>query len=256
MFEDLFLYALSGLGTSLLAFYRGLRSMIVKRRIRDIPVSKIRSAAMGLNEIEGRIVPIKTMKSPLTGKECVYFRLEIEQATDSINPPRILAKNVGMGKACMEMREKFLMRDGTGEILVDLKGAEVDIIPSHSCDSGALPREASKLLRKKDKETGDFLGINSRHNYTEYLIKPGDRLFVLGTISRNPKKSFSPRHTENMMLCKGKNDDMFYVSNEPVKKRLAKLGWKTITGVFGGAALIVVFLVLTIICFLLGITSG
>ena len=54
-------------------FYRGFRLLQRKRLILNTPASKIRSAAMGLVEINGLAVGPYTMLAPITGVPCYYF---------------------------------------------------------------------------------------------------------------------------------------------------------------------------------------
>lgn len=75
--------------------------------------------------------------------------------------------------------------------------------------------------------------------YKEYLIRPKDKIYIMGTAKTNPQFGYSPKHTENIIIRKGENDRIFYISNKSEKRTLSRIGWKTLTGIFGGMALIV-----------------
>ena len=62
-------------------FIWGFLSFRWKRLIENIPTSKIRSIAMGLVEISGRVVKSKNnnLKSPFSQNDCVYYKCTIEE---------------------------------------------------------------------------------------------------------------------------------------------------------------------------------
>ena len=61
-------------------FFGGLTKINRDRLIANMPTSKIRSVAMGLVEIYGKVSKYKdTLTAPLSGKECVYCRLSITE---------------------------------------------------------------------------------------------------------------------------------------------------------------------------------
>ncbi len=105
-----------------LLFVNGFRSVHQKRLIENIPTSKIRGIAMGLVEVKGKAIPAqgKLLKSPFSNSDCVYYEYSIE----SLKPG---SKN-GFGELKSgERREPFYLQDETGTVLVDPKGAEMDI---------------------------------------------------------------------------------------------------------------------------------
>jgi hypothetical protein len=55
-------------------FIHGFRLLGRRRLILDTPVSKIRSASMGMVEISGLAVGPYTMIAPITARPCYYFR--------------------------------------------------------------------------------------------------------------------------------------------------------------------------------------
>ena len=53
--------------------------------VKDIPRSTIRSIAMGLSEIHGRIKAKQTLESPISNVPCVYYKYEIQVYRSSKN---------------------------------------------------------------------------------------------------------------------------------------------------------------------------
>ena len=76
---DILFAAILGMGFGIFSFIVGLRKIFLKRMIENIPTSKARSVAMGLVEVYGEVVPIKTLKSPFSSKDCVYYRYQVEE---------------------------------------------------------------------------------------------------------------------------------------------------------------------------------
>src|SRR5919198_2053383 len=58
----------------LFLFYRGFRLLQRKRLILNTPTSKIRSASLGLVEVNGLAAGPYTMNAPITGVPCFYYR--------------------------------------------------------------------------------------------------------------------------------------------------------------------------------------
>jgi hypothetical protein len=168
-------------------FYRGFRLLQRKRLILDTPASKIRSAAMGLVEINGLAVGPYTMPAPITGVPCYYFRTMAWQWQQR-------GKNSEWVQVADEsLHVPFFLDDNTGRVLVDPQGAEMDIhrdfhdefstaLFSTSLD---LPSNVSSFLARHGISTDRKIKID------EYCIKPKNALFILGTLAQNPGLSVS-----------------------------------------------------------------
>ena len=114
------------------------------------PTSRIASAAQGYVEIVGRGAnpPGFPVVSFLTSLPCLWYRYVIEERTD--NKWKEVSSGRSMGS--------FVINDGSGACLVDPEHAEV------------LPR---------NKE----VWVKDGHRYTEWLILPHDKVYVLGEFS-------------------------------------------------------------------------
>ncbi|MEM7815809.1 MAG: GIDE domain-containing protein [Candidatus Aenigmatarchaeota archaeon] len=228
-----------GIGFGILSFITGLKTLFLKRMIENIPTSKVRSIAMGLVEIYGQVVPIKLLKSPFSGKDCVYYKYKIEEMRGS-------GKNRNWTTVkCEEKCEPFYIKDETGAVLVDCTGANVDINYDSRFESRMgkdPPSQVVSFLKAHKLSHEDFLGINKHMRYTEWFIGPGEKIYILGTATDNPNVKLSSKGTENIIIKRGENEKIFYVSDKSEKEILSSLGWKVIVGVFGGAILTVVCL--------------
>ena len=163
-------------------FYRGFRLLQRKRLILNTPASKIRSASMGLVEINGLATGPYVINSPLKQMSCYYYRSVAWEY-------RQRGKNSEWVKVAEEsLHVPFYMDDGSGKLLVDPTGAEMDL----HCDMNEEYNH-SILMRGPDMP-GPVYGFLSRHGVDstrrikveECCISPKNSLFILGTLSQNP----------------------------------------------------------------------
>jgi hypothetical protein len=116
------LLLMMGFGSGLYWFFDGFRVFRESRVLADMPESRIRSLAMGLVEIHGTASGDETLTSPLSHTPCFLYKIKIERwETDR-------------GRGCWshywtDMRAvKFYVADPTGQVLVDPRGAEYDLM--------------------------------------------------------------------------------------------------------------------------------
>jgi E3 Ubiquitin ligase len=168
-------------------FYRGFRLLQRKRLILNTPASKIRSASMGLVEINGLAVGPYAMLAPITGVPCYYFHTTAWQWQQR-------GKNSQWVKVADEsLHVPFFLDDNTGRVLVDPQGAELDIHRDFHDEFGTslfsssleMPSNIADFLARHGVSTDKKIKIE------EYCIKPKNALFVLGTLAQNPGLSVS-----------------------------------------------------------------
>jgi hypothetical protein len=124
----------------------------------------VRAAALGCVEVSGKAVGPYTLVAPLSGTDCFYYRLAIES-----NPQGDLRNRI------QEMCAPLFLDDGTGTLMIFPHGAEL-LLPSSSdrAEYGKLALVATRY----SMGTPEFA--------QEYCIKPGDTIFVMGTLQENP----------------------------------------------------------------------
>jgi hypothetical protein len=178
--DDGIIIAVIGAFAGVYFFYRGFRLLQRKRLILDTPASKIRSASMGLVEINGLAVGPYTMMAPITGVPCYYFRTAAWQWQQR-------GKNRQWVKVADEsLHVPFFLDDNTGRVLVDPQGAEMDIHRDFHDEFGLfsssleMPSNISSFLARNGVSTDKKIKID------EYCIKPKNALFILGTLAQNP----------------------------------------------------------------------
>ena len=170
-------------------FIYGFRLLQRRRLILDTPFSKIRSAAMGMVEISGLAAGPYTMIAPITARPCYYYRTLVWEWKQR-------GKNREWVKVAGEcMHVPFFVDDNTGRMLVDPRGADLDLhrdFQQEFCDSFFTTKEAAP------DNVRSFLarhGIvtNNKIKVEEFCIKPKNSLFILGTLADNPGLEVSPR---------------------------------------------------------------
>ena len=151
-------------------FLRGFRLLQRKRLIMDVPRSTVRAAALGPVEVAGKAVGPYTLVSPLSQTDCIYFRVVVEA-----NPKGDLNKKT------QELCAPFFLDDGTGKLMIYPEGAELQMQPS-------LARsEYGKLALAVSGHS-----VGAPEFAQEYCIRPGDEIFVLGTLQENPWGKVDP----------------------------------------------------------------
>lgn len=182
------LWLLAGACAGVYLFYRGFGMLQRKRLIMNTPASKIRSAAMGLVEVSGLATGPYTLRAPITGLPCYFYRSAAWQWKQQ-------GKNSQWVKVAEEsMHVPFYLDDNTGRVLVNPQSAELDIHCdfqeqfSQSLFSSGLeiPGNVSTFLSRNGVPSGRKIKVE------EYCIKPKNALFILGTLATNPGIAVKP----------------------------------------------------------------
>ena len=184
-------WATIGAGIGVYLFFRGFRMLQFKRLILNTPLSKVRSASMGLVELSGMAVGPRTIPAGITGDPCYYYRATAWERRQSGNSSEW--KQV----ANESLFVPFFVQDDTGKMLVNAQGADMDVHRNFKDEFGG------SFFSSSDVPMGpaeDFLlryGLSGRHvRVEEYCITPEYPLFVLGTLSENHvrARSLPERH--------------------------------------------------------------
>ena len=233
---DGFIYIIVGFFAGLFFFVKGLGWFKQMRLISDMPTSKVRSIAMGLVEVYGKIVASegRVLKSPFTAKDCVYYKYKIEEYRSNGKSSSWVTVRKG------EMAELFYLKDETGMVLVDPKGANVDIPSDNVINSGIgnSPSQTVLSFLGSQRLSHKSLFFNKRMRYTEYFLAPGDNCYILGTAGDNPfvEDATVQEGMEDVMIRKGQGG-IFYITDKQEKDLLSSLKRKAMLGVIGGPLL-------------------
>jgi hypothetical protein len=164
-------------GAAIYSFYYCFVSWRRNRIVGDTPTSRVRSAAQGYVEFTGRgIMPSNTAnKAPLTGIPCTWWRYKIEQRSGSRSRSWTAVQS-GTSET------PFLLDDGTGQCLIDPRGA--DVFPSANDvwygssdwpDGVRIPGGAGVLGWLLDSVS------TGRYRYTEHRLEEHEQLYAIGS---------------------------------------------------------------------------
>lgn len=167
---DEFVWAcVATLAVALVGLFYGFQQLRRARLILDTPTSRIASAAQGFVELEGEgdWLPGPEIRCPLTGTRCVWWEYRVEQRTRD-------SRNRSHWKTLVHAvsDDLFLMRDASGECIVDPHGAKV---------RPGLRRRWQGLGRRPAQvpEKTPWISFGA-YRYTESLLRIGDPLYALG----------------------------------------------------------------------------
>jgi hypothetical protein len=241
-------------------FIRGFRLLQRHRLIADTPRSTVRAAALGQLEVSGQAVGPYTLVAPLSGTDCLYYRVVVES-----NPQGDLSN-----KKMRELCAPLFLDDGTGVLMIYPAGCELQLRPS--CDRAEYS-ELALAVAGGPGPPPEFV--------QEYCIKPGEQIFVLGYLRENPwaKRNPSAESSELSRIGPGfvsaaeadllrreaypsldptlpagaeiasaaefdlhppvilmKGDGPFVISTESQREIVASLRWKSLLYIWGGPA--------------------
>ncbi len=157
------------------SFWYAFKAWAKNRVIEDTPTSRVRSAAQGYVELTGRaMLPPSPSKGPLTGQPCAWWRYKIEER-------RLSGRSRSWTTLQSDTSDTpFLLDDGTGQCLIDPRGAEV--YPG-ARDVWYGPSEWPEV--RIPDGTG-FFGkladalLTDKYRYTEYRLEPQQPLYAIG----------------------------------------------------------------------------
>jgi hypothetical protein len=170
-----------GLCVGIYLFFQGFRLLQRRHLILNTPVSKVRSASLGMVELNGLAVGPYTMVAPITERPCYYYRALVWEWKQS-------GKNKQWVKVAAEcVHVPFFLDDNTGKVLVDPRGADLDLhcdFQQEFCDSffttkSEAPDNVRSFLTRHGVSTTNKIKVE------EYCIKPKNALFLLGTLDEN-----------------------------------------------------------------------
>jgi hypothetical protein len=161
-----------GIILALLGFWSSFRFLRRARMVEDTPTAKVRSAPQGYVELigTGELVDGQSIVAPLTGQVCTGYRYKIEKRVQSGKSSHW--KTIDKGAS----RQSFLLRDDTGQSLIDPTGAEVTPATKQIW-MGHTERPTNPPRDRKSRRVAFGFG---NYMYTEERMFPGDPLYAIG----------------------------------------------------------------------------
>ncbi len=203
--------ALLGGYSGIFLFLRGFRILQHKRLILNTPLSKIRSASMGLVEVSGMAKGPQTIRAGITGEPCYYYRARAWQESDSGNKgawEQVADETVGI---------PFFVDDGTGKMLVYPQGARLDVHRNFREEYGGSFFASRDLVPESVRKFLGRHGISSTEmiRLEEHCILPGFPLFVFGTLGENPEKNPWPSAPHAGVNPASSHGDVYPIQSQP-----------------------------------------
>jgi len=169
-----FAFGVAGALTGLYLYFKGFEILQRKRWIEDTPITKIAAAAMGPVKVFGKATGPYTLLSPLAGADCYYYRAVAWGGSDAEN-------DQPQGSATEILFAPFFVEDETGRLMVDPRGAAIELPTEYNEQvSGDSMDECSRRFLRRHG-----LSTHSVTTVSEYAIKPGDPILVLGLLEEN-----------------------------------------------------------------------
>jgi hypothetical protein len=158
------------------SFWYACKAWAKNRVIEDTPTSRVRSAAQGYVELGGLgVLPANSSnRAPLTGVPCAWWRYKIEERRSSERSHTWSSVDSGTSI------EPFLLDDGTGQCLIDPRGA--DVFPGVT-DVWYGPDEWPQVRIPDGQGMFAWLVDNfvtDRYRYTEQRLQLHQHVYAIG----------------------------------------------------------------------------
>lgn len=207
--EPIFLgTVIAAIALILAALYFFQRSLRHTRLMEDMPTSRIRSAAQGYVELEGRgkMMAGEPVLAPLSHQACVWWKFRVsERYKDTHGRSHMRTIDSGQSDAL------FLLNDGTGECIVDPDGAEVLHVPKHSWHGSTRMPSAGRMH--------STFSLFAKYRYEEWLIKSGHPVYAIGYFrTQQAAGHFSVQEELNELLREWKQDQQLMLQRFDINK--------------------------------------
>lgn len=156
-------------------FFFAFKYVQSKRIIEDTPTSKIRSAAQGYLELigHGELMKGQPVISPLSGATCTWYQFKVEERRQSGKNSEWVTVRKGISD------ELFLIKDETGQCIIDPEGAHVTVSRKDVWYGGtSSPMGGLTATKKRGFLSG--MMTNNKYRYTEKLLHSGESLYAIG----------------------------------------------------------------------------
>ena len=222
--DDGFAFGILLLVIGLLIFFKSLKNLKMKRLFENVPTSKMRSLAMGLVELKGKIqVEDKILKDPFDDKECVYWRIHIQESVKRGKSRKWVTRHKAKNQV------PFLISDQTGSVLVHLDGANMnDVKRDNRYDlatffSDEIPPNVRDYCRKYNVKLKGWFGGKKRMRFIVTYLEPDDDIYILG--NARPLLKNEQKDSKNITAAIDRsNDGLFIISDKSEKELIDEYG--------------------------------
>jgi hypothetical protein len=159
------------------------RSVVLfKRTVEDVPTSKVKGVFFGLNEVKGFVKSDAPLQTYLTEEPTVWYEWSIsehwkktESYRDKDGNRKTRTKSGWRKVDSGGSSQSFFLKDDTGELLIEPKGAKVDAPSTMS-----LSCSPTDPLYYGKGPSGSIANSTHRRRFSERSLTPNDNLYILG----------------------------------------------------------------------------
>jgi hypothetical protein len=203
-------------GGALLFFSIKARNRL--KLIEAAPLCKADQLITGLAKMRGKVVALDEedlLTSPMTKTVCVYYRFLVEEertrTVTSYQNGRNVTRTERYWHTVVDDVQAVpsAVQDKTGEALVDLTAAELTLeaMQANSGTFNSVPASLERTLQKRYGVSGKGLIFNKSMRYTESVIEPGAKVFVVGDCKIKKSGTASFYKGDNPLLVTDKNEE-------------------------------------------------
>lgn len=201
---------------------QSVKNIKIYNKIKNIKTSNIKNLKINtLSEIKGKIIPPnKLLTSLINSKKCVYYKTTVKKKGNKNRWYTIIDK---------EMTIPFLINDGTGDIAVDPKDADIsnlkykyekiigEWVPKK--DRKEIPEKISRFCILNGISTKGFLGSNRVIRFYETCLMPNEETYALGRVN---KVSSGSNSSNLLKLIRDPIDKVLMISDFSEKELMKK----------------------------------
>lgn len=208
--------------------------------IRNTPTSTIRSVPVGRVEVKGRAHPLRDenlLEAPFTGEPCVVYECKVEEyhSDDDGGDWHTIYSN--------RKAPPFLLRDETGELVVDPADAEWalgDWDYRKELNENESSLRIKEFVKNQLNESSvldvDLLG-GERRRFSENRLHPEDDVYVLGAATPVEDHPQLDANVSDLFLGMDHNTGLFYLSDRSESEIIRSKWWGIIGLIVSGTTL-------------------
>lgn len=213
---------------SLACLVLGIRYLRQALAVTGTATSYIRSAAQGYVVLvgEGTPLPGRSIVAPYSGKECLWWATQLESLTERIGREIGAVNSQAFNRRTSTAA--FLLKDGTGECLLDPDLADVDAITVEFWYGSSLDPDSSGKLRHERRLDDDLRYMEERIDLHQRIVARGYFRTIHadpGAATPAPNRPATAVPGSNM-LCAPPDGRHFLISTVPEDTMAKKLRFR------------------------------
>jgi|KBSSwiStaDraftv2_1062776.scaffolds.fasta_scaffold279456_2 hypothetical protein len=232
-------------------FWRGFRHIRVCRLIENTPTARIRSMAMGLVELNGKVEARSDLIAPFSGKRCAHWQVQIAVRGKRKGSWTVVHRN--------HSGNPFFLQDDTGIAMVFPEGSDCRIRfgTDEECSGFNLPEVYADYVR----ENPGALNALNRYGWLRFrertledgmqvyilgtatprsraiVVSEGEALAATGTDDLGGRQRNERDHAASAVVRQGENESTFIISQESERDIVFGLKTKAVAMIWGGPLL-------------------